>query len=342
MPGSRRNKLVIDHNDRVYCFWFREDNNGSAFYRYLENEEWSDIIIPYDNNELNGLENCVVDSENNLHCIGPHWFSGQGNTDSKPTYFSYNYNNNEWSTFEQFGETFSWYGMDIDMDENEKPHLVWQEYVYQSNGSLLSGTFYNFQDENDLWTLSIYLGEGYSNQRILIDNHNQTNIFHLESIEEVSLLIHYYKYNTIWISYILPIENVGDFEVEKYDNQICIVLEDWDIGTTNTCEVKFTKTDLIDYTKTEEQNNDFYISPNPSKQNLNINFHLENMERVTIHIYNLQGELIRALYDGKMESGNHQLEWNPKDEGRQLNSGLYFIRLQTKHTISTQKLEFIR
>ena len=47
MPESHANKLVIDNKDRVYCFWYRSTNNGTTFYRYLENGLWSDYFIQY-------------------------------------------------------------------------------------------------------------------------------------------------------------------------------------------------------------------------------------------------------------------------------------------------------
>jgi hypothetical protein len=32
-PGARHNRLVIDHNNKLYCFWFHDFQNGTTFYR---------------------------------------------------------------------------------------------------------------------------------------------------------------------------------------------------------------------------------------------------------------------------------------------------------------------
>lgn len=47
MPGAKKNTLSIDHNDRVYCFWYVGTNTGHFSYRFLENNTWSEIFSPY-------------------------------------------------------------------------------------------------------------------------------------------------------------------------------------------------------------------------------------------------------------------------------------------------------
>ncbi|NPD48184.1 T9SS type A sorting domain-containing protein [Lentimicrobium sp. S6] len=342
---SYRNKLFIDHNDRVYCFWYRGVNNGTSFYKFKNDDSWSDIITPYDNSEFHFFNDAVVDSDNNLHWIGNHHYQNEGSYDIKPIYFFYDYENDEWSDFEEFGEGYSWNGFDIDLDNSENPHLVWQEKIPQVGEPPLNTTYYNAQNEYGIWDMPTYLGDGRNNQRIIIDYQNRPNVFHREKneIEDKWIVIYYYKNVIDWESSIFPVENsINEFEILKQDMTINMVFTAITSFDNNMKNVMFTRTDMINHINTLEPSNKLEISPNPSRKNFNINFDLENEERVNIQIYNLQGELIKKLYDDEMLSGNHQLEWNPKDEGRQLNSGLYFIRLQTDQTISTQKLEFIR
>ncbi|NPD47835.1 sialidase family protein, partial [Lentimicrobium sp. S6] len=216
---SYHNKLLIDHNDRVYCFWYRWDNNGTSFYRYYESETWSDIIIPYDNNEFHAFMNSVVDSDNNLHWIGVHHYQNENSYDDKPIYFYYNYDSDEWSGFEEFGEGYSSVGFDIDLDDDARPHLAWQEKIVQA-GDLVSTTYYNSQNENETWDIPTYLGDGKNNQRIIIDNQNHPNVFHREKIEieDKWIVVHYYKNNNNWESIVFPVENsISQFEVLKQD-----------------------------------------------------------------------------------------------------------------------------
>jgi hypothetical protein len=76
-PGARHNRLVSDHNDKLYCFWFHDFQNGTTFYRVLENGIWDEIQIPYNNNDNVFLNNIAIDSLNNLYCTGSHHYYGR-------------------------------------------------------------------------------------------------------------------------------------------------------------------------------------------------------------------------------------------------------------------------
>ncbi|NPD48228.1 T9SS type A sorting domain-containing protein [Lentimicrobium sp. S6] len=341
---SYYSKLIIDHNDKVYCFWYRWDNNGTFYYRYLESGTWSDIITPYDNNDFYFFVNSVVDSENNLHCIGAHHYQNENSYDDKPIYFYYDYENDEWSDFEEFGEGYTSQGYDIDLDLDEKPHLAWREQIEQS-GALLSLTYYNSQGEDGIWDIPTYLGDGRNNQRIIIDYQNNPNVFHREKIEVEDrwIVVHYYKNDNNWESSVFPVENsISQFEVLKQDITINMVFTAVTAFGSYIRNVMYTRTDMINQVNIHKPSNNVEISPNPSNQNFNIRFYLENEERVNIQIYNLHGELIKTLYDGVNLAGNHHLRWNPLDEGNQINSGVYIMRIQTNQAISNQKIEFFR
>lgn len=167
MPEAHNNKLIIDNYNRVYCFWHRSlYNNGTTFYRYYENGNWSEIFIPYDNNGYLGFANCAIDTNNNLHWIGSHHYEGQTHYDDKPVYFYYE--NGLWSDFVEFGELYSWNGKDIDLDDLEMPHLVWREFT---NDSLPpnDGTFYVYNNGYN-WTVPELIVEDPRNQQIIFDN----------------------------------------------------------------------------------------------------------------------------------------------------------------------------
>jgi len=61
------NRLVIDHNNRVYFFWFA----GRGYYRYLDNDVLSDTLSPNPGApERYYFDNLTVDMNNNIHCVG--------------------------------------------------------------------------------------------------------------------------------------------------------------------------------------------------------------------------------------------------------------------------------
>lgn len=72
--------------------------------------------------------------------------------------------------------------------------------------------------------------------------------------------------------------------------------------------------------------------PNPFVLNLHesttIHFSLAQRGDVSIHIYNLHGELVRRFVPGILSAGEFRFQWNGKDKfGERLASGIYFFRL---------------
>ncbi|NQU88128.1 MAG: exo-alpha-sialidase [Mariniphaga sp.] len=275
MPESPANKLVIDNNDRIYCFWFRIlYNNGTTFYRYMENGEWSDIHIPYDNTDYFPFVNFTVDSDNNLHWIGAHYHEWQTAYEIKPVYFYYDYGNDEWSDFVKFGERYSWYGFDIDLDVPENPHLVWQEFTNDSIPPN-DGTFYTYYD-GDNWKTPELIVEDPKNQQIIIDNYNNPNIFDTEKYENGHKILFYYYSNNIWNGYILDETPNAFFDLgaKKYNDQIYLFYTKSLMGEEG--QIYYTKMDMMTGNiKIHTPFNKLKIFPNPFKINLTISFEIE-------------------------------------------------------------------
>ena len=60
-------------------------------------------------------------------------------------------------------------------------------------------------------------------------------------------------------------------------------------------------------------------------------------------IYNLKGQLIKRLVDKELTSGMHKVLWNGKDENeRNVASGVYFYRLQSKNYQATGKMLLLK
>jgi hypothetical protein len=62
----------------------------------------------------------------------------------------------------------------------------------------------------------------------------------------------------------------------------------------------------------------------------------------SLRIYNLQGQLIKNLFDGKIEAGRHQTAWNgTNDWGSRVTSGIYFYVLQAGAVSISRKLALV-
>ncbi len=77
--------------------------------------------------------------------------------------------------------------------------------------------------------------------------------------------------------------------------------------------------------------------PNPFNPETSIAYQLPKDAHVSLQIYNLTGQVIATLVNGKKPVGHHNALWNGRDEaGRQLPSGVYFYRLLVNNGEWTQ------
>ncbi|MDZ7340454.1 MAG: T9SS type A sorting domain-containing protein [candidate division KSB1 bacterium] len=83
--------------------------------------------------------------------------------------------------------------------------------------------------------------------------------------------------------------------------------------------------------------------PNPFNPETAINFSLKEAGKVTLNIYNLQGQLVRTLVDEKKLAGSYSVMWNgTADNGVRLASGIYYYTLKINGFEETKKLTLMR
>jgi len=76
------------------------------------------------------------------------------------------------------------------------------------------------------------------------------------------------------------------------------------------------------------------VFPNPTNSTANIRFDLLNSTSINIQIYDINSRLITQIFDGFLESGNHNYEWNTE----QAPSDIYFARITASGNVSTIKI----
>ena len=74
--------------------------------------------------------------------------------------------------------------------------------------------------------------------------------------------------------------------------------------------------------------------PNPFNPTTTVSFELAQASDVTINVYNVKGQKVTQLVNGHFEKGTHPVTWNANEQA----SGVYFLRMQTENTTSTQKV----
>jgi hypothetical protein len=69
--------------------------------------------------------------------------------------------------------------------------------------------------------------------------------------------------------------------------------------------------------------------PNPFNPSTTVVFGMHKDGELAMDVYNTRGQKVRSIYQGSKKSGWYHLEWDGKnDNGQQLNSGVYFFRMQ--------------
>jgi hypothetical protein len=84
-------------------------------------------------------------------------------------------------------------------------------------------------------------------------------------------------------------------------------------------------------------------SPNPFASGTAIHYTLPTAQRVTIRVYNVNGQLVRTLVDAAMPVGTHTATWNGQDGGgRDLGSGIYFVKFASGTVEKTDRVLKLR
>ena len=87
----------------------------------------------------------------------------------------------------------------------------------------------------------------------------------------------------------------------------------------------------------------FHNYPNPFNPTTSIRYQLPEEALVTLGIYNLLGQRVRTLYEGRQNAGFRQVQWDGKNDfGQQVSSGVYIIRLQAGSFVDSFKTTLVR
>jgi hypothetical protein len=103
------------------------------------------------------------------------------------------------------------------------------------------------------------------------------------------------------------------------------------VEAQNTYNQIFTSIDIENQVPTQFSLGQNY--PNPFNPSTTIPVTLENSADVNLQIFNILGQQVVTLYQGKKTAGEHQFSWNGQNSaGKLVQSGIYFYRLQIKDT----------
>jgi len=83
--------------------------------------------------------------------------------------------------------------------------------------------------------------------------------------------------------------------------------------------------------------------PNPFNSGTVIRFGLSEEGEVTLAIYNLAGQKVATLMQGRRQAGEYAINWDGEnDAGKALATGIYLYRLKSGERVETKKLTLLR
>lgn len=83
--------------------------------------------------------------------------------------------------------------------------------------------------------------------------------------------------------------------------------------------------------------------PNPFNPRTRISYRLGSAGEVALSIYAIDGRLVKALERGRRSAGTHELVWDGRnDEGADVSSGTFFMRLETAEGTWSRPLTLIK
>jgi hypothetical protein len=83
--------------------------------------------------------------------------------------------------------------------------------------------------------------------------------------------------------------------------------------------------------------------PNPFTQDTRVSFALPSATSVLLDVYNVEGRLVRNLYDGVAPAGRHSVDWDGRDSaGKRVSSGVYFYRIVTDTDQAERKMVILK
>ena len=83
--------------------------------------------------------------------------------------------------------------------------------------------------------------------------------------------------------------------------------------------------------------------PNPFNPQTTIRFELSTDGSARVSIFDVSGRLVRTLAEGSLAAGSHERVWQGKDNnGRQVPSGAYYVRLETPSGLDHRKIMLLK
>jgi len=339
--------VVVNNDDRVFVFWAY----GSQFtyYRYLDNENWSEFYCPYcDSADVYAFADGHYISGSLMYWIGSSYsYNYYG---ERAQYYQYDISSNTWKNPEMICNDTVLVDIDVAKDNNDLPVCV-----YRNKPPGVDRTKF-IKKEGNNWSspeLVACVDGLQREQQIAVDQNNDVHIIEQQHTSESEELVHYKKQGNNWIGQYVDTSRYFAFPNLTFKNNMlfCVYGKGWVVGTEVFSDIFFTRQDIITNIKEETQPlPKLKIYPNPGRDNIYIEFENNKTQNINLSVYDINGKHIITLMDKIKPQGVYRPTWRGTDKHRkEVSPGLYFVRLQfglpdgnSKANTITQLVEIIK
>jgi len=128
-----------------------------------------------------------------------------------------------------------------------------------------------------------------------------------------------------------------------YSKDRDLIVSNWDPSVGNYLFYNNGSITSISPATAKPSSPDIQMSPNPFNQSCRITINLPKKDNLTIRIYDINGRLVKTIYDGITPAGVNDYFWyGDNKNGNYLSSGSYFYTLITSNDIKVGKLILLR
>ncbi len=345
-PASLVPDIVIDSRDYVHIVW--DDyyyGRAQIFHIYFNGNSWSNFV-----NVSNDPIDCcfpriTVDSNDSLHIV---WRQMTGGGYDSEIFYSM-YNGVSWrpGINISFSGTLQSLSPQVEVDRYNNPHVIWTQSQYSGFKEIIytyfNGEYWSQPDSlTNLGVNSTYPSFAISRESI------RCFIFSARRQSYSPYICYSFRRDLSW-TWPLPIfyDYLGTksaIAIDTYDViHTCLLLSDNDYG-----EIMYTYYIPDNSISSQADGRPSYCiylnnHPNPFNQSTSINFNVNIDSPVNLSVYNIRGELVKALKEGILSRGDYSVIWEGDNSlGTEVGGGIYFVRLQVDGESYFKKLILLK
>jgi hypothetical protein len=217
----------------------------------------------------------------------------------------------------------------------------WDDLKYSSYSSMGPRIYYHYDDTNGYFILGYYnawADDVYRNEtfEIII---RDTAVWPTETGDN-EIIFQYYDVNSAYSA------SVGICSPDRRDGIEYLFDSSYADGAANLIDgraIKFTtgssyNTGIGDATNIPDEFSLSRSYPNPFNASATIEFSIPKSENVRLDIFNLLGQKVATLIDGRLDAGTHRVVWNAAEQ----TSGVYFYKLNAGDFESSKRMTLLK